>query len=273
MENLEKELTQAINFVKNSTNFNASTGVILGSGLGFFAKTIKIEQEIPYSQIPNFPKSTVVGHSGKFILGEVEGKKIVAMSGRNHFYEGYKIKQVVFGLKVMASLGIKTLIVTNAAGGLNPRFQAGDLMVIDDHINLTFTNPLIGKNDKNEGVRFPDLSEPYNKNLIELAEKTALEIGIPIKKGVYVGLKGPTYETVSEVKMLQILEGDAVGMSTVPEVIVSVHLGIKVLGISCITNLATGISNHKLSHEEVSKTANNVSENFSKLISKIIRNV
>ncbi|KAA3604190.1 MAG: purine-nucleoside phosphorylase [Calditrichaeota bacterium] len=270
MENFNKQLAEAFSTIKNKISKNYEVGVILGSGLGFFAKQIQVETEIPYEEIPNFPKSTVEGHSGKFVFGKVNGKQIVAMSGRNHFYEGYSIKQVVFGLKLMEKVGIKNLIVTNAAGGLNPRFKPGNLMIIDDCINFTFRNPLIGKNDEKEGPRFPDMSQPYSQELIKIAEEVSLETRVPTKKGVYLALTGPTYETASEVKMLQILGADAVGMSTVPETITCSHLGIKVLGISCITNLGTGISPHKLSHSEVSETANSVSENFSKLVTEII---
>lgn len=270
MYNSDKNLAEAISVIQNKISENYEIGVILGSGLGFFANQIETEIEIPYEEIPNFPKSTVEGHSGKFVFGKVGGKRIVAMSGRNHFYEGYSIKQVVFGLKLMAEAGIKNLIVTNAAGALNTRLKPGDLMLIDDCINFTFRNPLIGKNDEKEGVRFPDMSEPYSQDLIRIAENSALDLQIKVKKGVYIALTGPTYETASEVKMLQILGADAAGMSTVPETITCVHRGIKVLGISCITNLGTGISPHRLSHAEVSETANSVSENFSKLITEII---
>ncbi len=270
MEIFNKQLTEAFSTIKNKISKNYEIGVILGSGLGFFVKQIEAEFEIPYEEIPNFPKSTVEGHYGKFIFGKVGGKQIVAMSGRNHFYEGYSIKQVIFGLKLMAKVGIKNLIVTNAAGGLNPHFQPGNLMIIDDCINFMLRNPLIGKNDENEGVRFPDMSQPYSQDLIKIAEEASLSLRIPTQKGVYLALTGPTYETASEVKMLQVLGADAVGMSTVPETITCAHLGIKVLGISCITNLGTGISPHKLSHSEVSETANSVSENFSKLVTEII---
>ncbi len=268
---LKTQLDEAVNYIRSKTEAAPKLAIILGSGLGPFAEEIQNGTGISTSSIPNYPPSTVEGHAGKWIFGDIEGKTILAMKGRVHSYEGYPLQKVTFPLQVMAQLGIEKLIVTNAAGGHNPRFSPGDLMLITDHINFMFDNPLIGPNEL--GPRFPDMCEPYDTELIELAEKTALDLGIKLQKGVLAALKGPTYETAAEVKMLQRLGADAGTMSTVPEVIAAVSRGIKVLGMSCITNLGTGMSLDKLSHDEVTEVADMVKDKFSRLIREIISRI
>ena len=268
---LKTQLDEAVNYIRSKTEAAPKLAIILGSGLGSFAEEIQNGTGISTSSIPNYPPSTVEGHAGKWIFGDIEGKTILAMKGRVHSYEGYPLQKVTFPLQLMAQLGIETLIVTNAAGGHNPRFSPGDLMLITDHNNLMFDNPLIGRNEL--GPRFPDMCEPYDTELIALAEKTALDLGIKLQKGVLAALKGPTYESAAEVKMLQRLGADAGTMSTVPEVIAAVSRGIKVLGMSCITNLGTGMSPHKLSHDEVTEVADMVKDKFSRLIREIISRI
>lgn len=265
---LKLQLQEAVKYIRSKTEAEPKLAIILGSGLGPFAEELQSQTTILTSTIPHYPKSTVEGHEGKWIFGEISGKSILAMKGRVHAYEGYPLARVTFPIHLMAQLGIVRLIVTNAAGGHNPNFVPGDLMLISDHINLMFDNPLIGPNEI--GPRFPDMCAPYDPKLIELAEKTALELGIKLRKGVLAALKGPTYETAAEVKMLRRLGADAGTMSTVPEVIAAVSRGIKVLGISCITNLGTGMTRNKLSHDEVTEVAKQVKNKFSRLIKEII---
>ena len=231
------------------------TAIILGTGLGELVNHIDIEKEIPYQHIPNFPVSTVEGHSGKLIFGKLGTKEILAMQGRFHYYEGYDMKQVTFPVRVMKQLGIKHLFVSNAAGGMNPAFAVGDLMIIRDHINLFPEHPLRGKNFEELGVRFPDMSEAYSKRLIDKALKIAADNNIKVQQGVYVGTQGPTFETPAEYKYFHTIGGDAVGMSTVPEVIVARHGGIEVFAISVITDLGVEGIVEKASHEEVQKAA------------------
>ncbi len=268
---LKTQLDEAVNYIRSKTSAEPKLAIILGSGLGPFAEEVQNQTVISTSSIPNYPPSTVEGHAGQWIFGEISGKTILAMKGRVHSYEGYALQKVTFPTHLMAQLGIEKLIVTNAAGGHNPRFTPGDLMLITDHINLMFDNPLTGPNEF--GPRFPDMCEPYNSGLIELAEKTALDLGIKLQKGVLAALKGPTYESAAEVKMLQRLGADAGTMSTVPEVIAAVSRGIKVLGMSCITNLGTGMSPDKLSHDEVTEVADMVKDKFSRLIREIISRI
>lgn len=248
-------------------------GLILGSGLGVLAEEISNPKAIPYHEIPHFPSSTVEGHKGQLVIGQLRGKNVVAMQGRFHFYEGYSLDAVTFPVRVMAAIGVKKIIVTNAAGGVNTSFEPGDLMLIEDHLNLTGRNPLIGGNDNRLGVRFPDMSEAYSKELISIAEQVAKEQGIPLKRGVYAGLTGPSYETPAEIRMLRTLGADAVGMSTVPEVIVARHGGMTVLGISCISNMAAGILPQPLTHDEVMETADKVKEKFLGLVQGIIERI
>ncbi len=245
-------------------------GLILGSGLGSYAETFRNKTVIPFPELPHFPRSTVAGHSGNLVLGEAEGVRVVALQGRVHFYEGYSMSEVCYPTRVLGSLGIRHLIVTNAAGGINLDYRPGDLMLITDHINLMGTNPLIGTNDDDLGPRFPDLSEAYDGGLRTSALAVAGERDILLRQGVYVGLTGPSYETPAEIRMLRSLGADAVGMSTVPEVIVANHMGIRVLGVSCITNMAAGILPRKLTHKEVIDTTERVKEKFISLLRGMI---
>ncbi|WP_026694756.1 purine-nucleoside phosphorylase [Peribacillus kribbensis] len=265
-----EKMRAAADYLKGKLTETPELGLILGSGLGVLADEIENAVTIPYSEIPNFPVSTVEGHKGQLVAGDLSGKKVIAMQGRFHFYEGYSMDEVTFPVRVMKLLGAEKIIVTNAAGGVNESFEPGDLMLISDHINFIGTNPLIGPNNSDFGVRFPDLSEAYSKEYRNIARKAADSLGISLKEGVYMGLSGPTYETPAEIRMLRVLGGDAVGMSTVPEVIVARHSGLSVLGISCITNMAAGILDQPLSHDEVIETTEKVKTNFLNLIKKIV---
>ncbi len=244
--------------------------LILGSGLGDLVEDIKNKNVLPYEDIPNFPLSTVKGHKGNLIMGELSGKKILAMQGRFHYYEGYTMKEITFPIRVMSKLGIETLVVTNAAGGINENFQPGDLMIIEDFINLQGTNPLIGPNLDDFGVRFPDMSMAFDRELRDLIVQCGEELDMPIKRGVYAAMTGPSFETPAEIRMLRLLGADAVGMSTVPEVIVARHSGIRVAGISCISNMAAGILEQPLSHEEVIQTTDRIKGKFKELIKRIL---
>ena len=232
-----KKINEAVDFIKSKYKIKPLVGIVLGSGLGNFSEEINIEFEIGYNEIPHFPVSTVEGHSGKLIFGELSGKKVVAMAGRFHYYEGYSTQEVVFPIRVLKFLGIETLLISNAAGGTNINFSVGDLMVIKDHVSVLTVNPLVGKNDENFGPRFPDMSEPYKKSLIIIAKEIAAKNDIDLREGVYVGVTGPSFETRAEYKMLHMLGADAVGMSTVQEVITAVHLGLPVFALSVITDL------------------------------------
>jgi len=247
-------------------------GIILGSGLGELGEEIN-GIKIPYAEIPGFKSSGVQGHAGQLVIGKLGSKSVVAMQGRLHYYEGNSLQDVVFPVRVMKLLGIKTLIVTNAAGGVNTAFSAGDLMIISDHINFMGNSPLIGKNFEELGARFVDMSYAYDKNMISIAENTAKELGIKTQKGVYTAVSGPAYETPAEVRMLRTLGTDAVGMSTVPEVIAANHAGLRVLGISCITNMASGVLDKPLNHNEVIETAEKVKKDFKNLIKTIIEKI
>lgn len=265
-------MQNSIDFIRSKTDLTPETGIILGSGLGDIAEEIE-GVRISYSEIPGFGESSVAGHAGQLVIGKLAGKNVVAMQGRFHFYEGHPLSSVIFPVRVMKLLGIKTMIVTNAAGGVNKSFIPGDLMIIEDHLNLLGTNPLIGKNYDDLGPRFVDMSYTYNKELISITEQTAQDLNIKLQKGVYAALTGPTYETPAEVRMLRILGADAVGMSTVPEVIIANHMGLKILGISCITNMAAGILDQPLNHQEVIETSNRVKEKFIKLVKLIIEKI
>ncbi|MGM0874075.1 MAG: purine-nucleoside phosphorylase [Bacillota bacterium] len=264
-----ENIKEAANHLKEKYEDTPKIGLILGSGLGVLADEIENPVKIPYNEIPNFPVSTVEGHAGQLVFGTLKGAKVVAMQGRFHFYEGYSLDKVTAPVRVMKELGVETLIVTNAAGGINESFEAGDLMLITDHINNMGTNPLIGPNDSNIGVRFPDMSESYDGKLRDMAKNSANELNIKLQEGVYVGNTGPSYETPAEVRALRTLGGDAVGMSTVPEVIVAKHAGLNVLGISCISNMASGILDQPLSHDEVIETTEKVRANFLNLVKSI----
>lgn len=264
-------MNTALNYVKERIDIQPELGLILGSGLGDFAKNIENPCRISFSDIPGFAASTVVGHAGEFIFGNLGGKKVVAMNGRVHYYEGHPIDQVVLPIKVMTDLGIKTLIVTNAAGGTSLDYGPGDLMLITDHINYAGVNPLIGPNEEDKGPRFLDMSEPYSKDLQALAKNVAKEEGINLKEGVYMWFTGPTFETAAEVRMARMLGANAVGMSTVPEVIIARHRGVQVLGISLITNHGTGVTDEPLSHEDVVLASKKAEGNFKALIQEIVQ--
>ncbi|MDP4162239.1 MAG: purine-nucleoside phosphorylase [Bacillota bacterium] len=256
------KVQEAAAFLKGKYQNTPQLGLILGSGLGVLADEIENPVKIPYNEIPGFPISTVEGHAGQLVFGLLNGVEVVAMQGRFHYYEGYTFEKVTFPVRVMKEIGVETLIVTNAAGGVNESFEAGDLMIISDHINNMGSNPLIGPNDSRFGVRFPDMSEAYSKELRSMAKEIAGRLNINVKEGVYVGNTGPVYETPAEVRMARIMGGDAVGMSTVPEVIVARHAGMKVLGISCISNMASGILDQPLTHNEVIETTERVKSDF-----------
>lgn len=262
----KKRIEEAALFLEEQIGFRPEIGLILGSGLGVLADLIEDAVEISYQQIPHFPVSTVEGHAGTMVAGQIKGKNVIMMKGRFHLYEGYEAQVVTFPVRVMKALGVERLIVTNAAGGVNVEFEPGELMIINDHINNMGTNPLVGPNDSELGARFPDMSEAYSKSLIQLAHRVAEGIHYKVHEGVYMANLGPTYETPAEVRLARTLGANAVGMSTVPEVIVAKHAGMKVLGISCITNKAAGILAQPLSHEEVVEAAEKAKPMFLKFI-------
>lgn len=269
----EPQLQQAAAFIKEKVSALPQLAAILGSGLGPFADAAQKAVSIPTSTIPHYPVSTVSGHAGRWVIGEVEGKRILLMQGRIHTYEGYPMARVTFPIHLMATLGVKTLIVTNASGGVNPQFQPGDLMLIDDQINFMFANPLRGQHERQWGPRWPDMSDPYSRELQEVALGVARELQIPLRRGVLLASKGPSYESAAEVQMARRLGADALTMSTVPEVIAAVYRRLQVLGISCVTNLATGLSNQKLDHAEVTDTANRISATFARLMRGIVKEI
>ena len=265
-----EKIQETASWLKQRMTTNPKTAIILGTGLGQLASEITDKYEFPYSEIPNFPVSTVEGHAGKLIFGKLGGKDIMAMEGRFHYYEGYDMKEVTFPERVMFELGIETLFVSNASGGMNPDFVIGDLMIIDDHINFFPAHPLRGKNFPT-GPRFPDMHEAYDKNLRDLADTIAREKSIRVVHGVYVGVQGPTFETPAEYRMYHRLGGDAVGMSTVPEVIVARHCGIKVFGMSIITDLGLEGQPVEVSHEEVQEAANKAQPLMTEIMREIIK--
>lgn len=271
-------MLEQINFTTKSildkTNgFRPEVGIILGTGLGGLVKEISAEFVLPYEEIPNFPVSTVEGHSGKLIFGELGGKKVMAMQGRFHFYEGYNMQQITFPVRVMKALGIHTVCVSNASGGMNPSFEIGEIMVINDHINLFPTNPLIGKNIAELGPRFPDMSEAYDKNLIKKAFDIAAENNIRVSQGVYAGLTGPCFETPAEYRYIARIGADAVGMSTVPEVIVARHGGMRVFGISIVTDLGVEGKIIEVTHEEVQHIAAAAEPKMSLIVKELIKSM
>lgn len=268
---LKEQIKESLDFLKSQVSEIPRVAVILGSGLGKFAESLQDQAiVIPTVDIPHYPKSTVPGHRGRWVIGRVGGVQTLAVQGRIHHYEGYSLQQVTFPVHLMASLGVKTLIVTTSCGGLNPQFHPGDLMLITDHLNLGFGNPLIGKPENQLGPRFPDMSHPYDSELLQIADSVGREKGQPFRKGVFCWLTGPSYETAAEVKMLQKFGADAVSMSTVPEVIVARQRHLRVLGISMITNLATGLGESSLSHQDVISTANTAGERLGLLLKEII---
>ena len=266
-------IEETLDYINEYTdNFEPEIGIVLGSGLGDLADKY-CDIAIPYSNIPHFAKSTIQGHKGQLVFADINGRKVVMMQGRNHFYEGHSMSDVTYPIKVMKKLGVKTLILTNAAGAVNKSFRPADLMVITDHINFMGTNPLIGRNDENFGVRFPDMSEVYSKNLIKIVDAAGRLLKLDLKHGVYMATTGPSYETPAEIKMARFMGADAIGMSTVPEAIVANYCGIEVIGISCISNYATGVSTKKLSHEEVIETTDKVKAKFKELVLLLLKNI
>ena len=266
-----QQITEAAGFLQPYITQQPKVAVILGSGLGNFVNEIAVEKEIPYEAIPHFPVSTVAGHHGKLIMGTIAGKAIIAMAGRFHYYEGYTPQEVIFPVRVLKMLGIETLLISNAAGGVNPSFKVGDLMIITDHISFAAINPLIGKNEEALGPRFPDMSEPYKKELIEQARKIAQEQNIILKEGIYFGVTGPTFETRAEYKMIHLLGGDAVGMSTVQEVIAANHAGMDVFAMSVITDVGIREEENVITHEEVLQAAKEAEPKFSTIFKELIK--
>ena len=260
---------EIINYLFSKGIKQPEIGLVLGSGLGELANEIENPVILPYTDIPNFPVSTVEGHDGNLIFGLLSGKKVIALQGRFHFYEGYALEDVTYPIRVFKELGVKTLILTNAAGGVNQSFEPGDIMVITDHLNLSGCNPLMGPNVSKHGPRFVDLSQTYSLRAQELLKQISLEEGISLKEGVYTWLSGPSYETPAEIRMVRTLGGDAVGMSTVPEAIVAKHTGMEVIGLSCITNLAAGMQD-TLSHEEVVTISNQAKPKFKQILRHLI---
>ncbi|HAB95789.1 purine-nucleoside phosphorylase [Enterococcus sp.] len=269
MTTLHEKLQETTAFIKGSGVGEVEFGLILGSGLGELADEIENPIVLPYNDIPHFPVSTVVGHAGQLVYGTLAGKKVLAMQGRFHYYEGHSMQTVTYPVRVMAALKAHSLVVTNACGGVNESFQPGDLMLITDQINFMGDNPLIGENEEEMGPRFPDMSQAYHLPYREAAQKVGASKGLHLKEGVYMGFSGPTYETPAEIRFVRTIGADAVGMSTVPEVIVAVHSGLKVLGVSCITNLAAGMQ-ASLNHEEVVETTERVKAEFKALIKETL---
>ena len=264
---------ESVAFIKGRTTVEPTIGIILGTGLGGLVNEINVMDEISYKEIPNFPVSTVESHSGKLIFGELGGKKVVAMQGRFHFYEGYHMHQITFPVRVMKALGIHTVCVSNASGGMNPNFEIGEIMIINDHINLFPTNPLIGKNMSELGPRFPDMSEAYDKKLIAKALEIAKSNNIKVSQGIYAGLTGPCFETPAEYRYISRMGADAVGMSTVPEVIVAKHGGMRVFGISIVTDLGVEGKIIEITHEEVQQVAAAAEPNMSFIVKEVIRSM
>ena len=265
-----EQVQETVNYIKEITGFTPEYGVILGSGLGGFTEDIQIEHTLPYNEIPNFPVSTVEGHKGALVFGTVGGKKVVAMQGRFHFYEGYDMKQVTFPVRVMKYLGVDKLIVSNASGGVNPNYKVGSVVLIKDHVNMMPEHPLRGKNDERFGPRFVNMSEPYSQKMIAKAKDIAISLGIVVQEGVYLGLQGPTFETLAEYKMVKALGCDCVGMSTVPEVIVARHMELKTFGVSVITDMGDETNIGTVSHAEVLEAAKEAEPKVRALIKNLI---
>lgn len=265
-----KRLQSCVEKMRNRIEFCPKTAIVLGSGLGEYGDKIELKAEIPYSEIEGFPVSTVAGHKGRFLLGTVKGVPVILMQGRVHYYEGYDMQDVVLPIRLMGMLGAETIILTNAAGGINTAFQPGDLMMIKDHISSFVPSPLRGNNIEELGTRFPDMSQVYDRSLENALKASADKIGIRLKEGVYAQMSGPEYETPAEIKMLRTLGADAVGMSTVCEAIAAHHMGMKVCGISCITNMAAGVLDQPLNHKEVQETADKVKDQFAELVTEFV---
>jgi purine-nucleoside phosphorylase len=270
---LTEKLNETLSSISDKYPYKPQIGIVLGSGLGNLGTEIEVEKEIPYEEIPHFPVSTVEGHSGRLIFGKLGGKLVVCMAGRFHFYEGYTPQEVTYPIRVMKSLGIETLLISNAAGGMNPGFKVGDLMVINDHISFFAVNPLIGPNNAALGPRFPDMSEPYSKVLIAKAKAIAAENKIELKEGVYCGVTGPTFETRAEYKLLKVIGGDAVGMSTVPEVIVARHGDIPVFAMSVITDIGIREEENTITHDEVLQAAKDAEPKLTLIFKELVRSL
>lgn len=273
MENYVEKVIEAKEYIAKQSGLQPEIALILGSGLGDLADELTDAVKLTYDQIPHFPVSTVEGHAGQLVIGRWQGKNVIVMQGRFHYYEGYTQKEVVFPIYVFKQLGVRLLIVTNACGGMNRAFRAGDLLLITDHINFTGDNPLIGPNQETLGPRFPDMSQAYTPRLITFVQEVAERLQIPLQQGVYVGISGPTYNTNQELRMLTKLGGDVVGMSTVPEVIAANHTGLEVIGISCITDMAIGGEVESITHEEVVAMANQAKPTFARLVRAIVKEV
>ncbi|MFH1314439.1 MAG: purine-nucleoside phosphorylase [Candidatus Eisenbacteria bacterium] len=271
MTDLKRRINEARSFVRSKTSIKPDVAIILGTGLGGLAKEIKRAVRIPYDQIPNFPVSTVIGHSGELVVGQLSGKKVVAMNGRSHYYEGYSMEEVTFPLRVMKFLGARTLVVSNAVGGMNPFHKRGDICLIADHINLMGDNPLIGPNDDSIGTRFPDMSEPYSEKLLDLADEVALELRIKVHRGVFVAVAGPNLETRAEYRFLRGIGADTVGMSTVPEVLVARHMNMKVLGLSIVTDLCLPDALQPADHIVIMKAAQRAEPNLTRIVKEVLR--
>lgn len=263
-------LDEAAGVVRGRTSSRPSIGVVLGSGLGAFADSLEDAVAIPYREIPHFPASTVDGHRGALVLGRSHGVPVAAMKGRVHLYEGYRLDEVVFPVRVLGRLGVRTLIVTNAAGAINPVFSPGELMIIEDHVNL-LGNPLVGPNEDALGPRFPDMTAAYDPGLRNLVERVCREVGAPCHRGVYIAVTGPSYETPAEIRMARTLGADAVGMSTVPEVIAARHMGLRVVGLSCLTNMAAGVTDAPLDHRDVLAVGDRMRASLLEVLGRIIR--
>jgi purine-nucleoside phosphorylase len=271
MTELKRQISEARRYIRTKTSIKPDVAVILGTGLGGLAREVKQAVRIPYNEIPHFPVSSVLGHSGELVLGKLSGKKVVAMNGRVHFYEGYSMQEVTFPTRVMKFLGAKTLIVSNAVGGMNPFYTKGDIVIIADHINLMGDNPLIGPNDDSVGTRFPDMSEPYNEKLMDLAEAVAIDLKIKVHRGVFVGVAGPNLETRAEYRFLRGIGADTVGMSTVPEVLVAVHMKMRVLGFSIVTDLCLPDALLPADHIEIMKAAQRAEPKLTRLVKEVLR--
>ena len=267
-----EQVQETVNYINEKINFTPEYGVILGSGLGSFTDEMKVEYTLPYNEIPNFPVSTVQGHKGALVFGTIGGKKVVAMQGRFHFYEGYSMTEVTFPVRVMKFLGVEKLVVSNASGGVNPSYKVGSIVMITDHINMTPEHPLRGKNDERFGPRFVNMSEPYSRKMIAKVTELAKELDIEVHEGIYLGLQGPTFETLAEYKMVKILGADCVGMSTVPEVIVARHMDLETFGISVITDMGNEESIGTISHDEVLEAAKEAEPKVRSLIKELILN-
>ncbi len=273
MKELRKRIEKAAEFIQKRVDFAPEIAIILGTGLGALAEKIEEREVLDYSHIPSFPVSTVPGHEGQLVMGTIAGKRVTAMKGRFHYYEGYTLDQITFPVRVMKHLGAKILIVSSAAGGMNPQFARGDLVLITDHINFTGLNPLIGPNDDTLGPRFPDMSQPYDRKLIELAEEVASEGKLKIHRGVYIGVTGPNLETAAEYRFFRLVGADMVGMSTVPEVIVALHSGLRVLGISCITDMCLPDVLEPVDFKEIIRVAEEAEPKLTGLILKTIEKI